>query len=59
MSLFQMLFSAKGRIRRRDYWFYSIGTGLVFLVLQYVVFAFMRGGEDFFYALAANTGRTF
>jgi len=29
MSFAQILFSAKGRIRRRDYWLYSIGCGVV------------------------------
>ncbi|EGF89952.1 hypothetical protein ABI_43770 [Asticcacaulis biprosthecium C19] len=30
MSIAQTLFSAQGRIRRRDYWLWSIGISLVF-----------------------------
>jgi uncharacterized membrane protein YhaH (DUF805 family) len=38
-GLITMLFSAKGRIRRRDYWAYSTGAGMVALLALIAVFA--------------------
>lgn len=36
MNVLQMLFSAKGRIRRRDYWVWGIVTLLVYLVVCFI-----------------------
>jgi uncharacterized membrane protein YhaH (DUF805 family) len=35
MSIIQMLFSAKGRIRRRDYWLYNIGLAIVGTAIEF------------------------
>ena len=35
MSIVQILFSANGRIRRRDYWLYSIGIGIVGALIEF------------------------
>ena len=34
MSILHVLFSANGRIRRRDYWLYSIGLGIVATAIE-------------------------
>ncbi len=39
MKVWQVLFSPKGRIRRRDWWIYSFGAAIVFLVIYVPVFA--------------------
>mgnify|MGYP000011045647 FL=1 len=54
MSLFQMLFSAQGRIRRRDYWLYSIALGIFWMVIEYIGYQVLVGGDPkgFFTALA-------
>lgn len=51
MSLTQKLFSFNGRIRRRDYWLYSIGVGFVFGILINIIIAAMGGAVD------PNTGQ--
>jgi len=43
MSLFRILFSPAGRIRRRDYWLYSIGLFVASLALQYLVHGVIFG----------------
>jgi len=45
MNLVSMLFSAKGRIRRRDYWLWSIATFVVYLVI-YIGVAAATGTID-------------
>lgn len=35
MTILQMLFSAKGRIRRRDYWLWSLGVILVVVIVVF------------------------
>jgi len=45
MNLIQMLFSAKGRIRRRDYWLWSIVTFIVYLAI-YIGVAAATGTID-------------
>lgn len=46
MSITQMLFSFDGRIRRRDYWLYAIGSGIVIGILINVVMMALGGPVD-------------
>jgi len=46
MSFFHVLFSPAGRIRRRDYWAYSIGFGLAVLLIQYLIHRFVFALQD-------------
>ena len=46
MPITQMLFSFAGRIRRRAYWLYAIGVGVVWGILINVVMAIMGGAVD-------------
>lgn len=46
MSIIQLLFSAKGRIRRRDYWLSSLGLGVVYWLL-YIVGHILISGNPF------------
>lgn len=46
MSITQMLFSFDGRIRRRDYWLYAIGMGVVIGILVNVVMMALGGPVD-------------
>ncbi|MDC7681982.1 DUF805 domain-containing protein [Asticcacaulis sp. BYS171W] len=46
MSFVDVLFSAKGRMRRRDYWIYSLSVTAAFFIAGYAVHAFI-GTDDF------------
>lgn len=35
VNIAQMLFSAQGRVRRRDYWWWLIGVGVVFMAIDF------------------------
>jgi len=43
MSILQFLFSANGRIRRRDYWLYSIGIAVVGVVIEFAGHQILTG----------------
>jgi uncharacterized membrane protein YhaH (DUF805 family) len=60
MSPFQILFSPAGRIRRRDYWLYSIGLFVAALALQYLVHSAIFGlpGKTLFADGAWMRGKT-
>ena len=45
MTILQILFSAEGRIRRRDYWLWSVGITFVVLVIVFVI-AFVTRRPD-------------
>lgn len=43
MSFFKILFSPKGRIRRRDYWLASIGFGVFIFAVEFLGHNFLFG----------------
>ena len=43
MSIVQMLFSAKGRIRRSQYWLWAIGLAIFFLLIEFTGHHFITG----------------
>jgi uncharacterized membrane protein YhaH (DUF805 family) len=45
MNVLELLFSAKGRIRRRTYWTYSIGYGIGIWIIYYVLYLFLGEGS--------------
>ncbi len=46
MTLWRKLFGAAGRLRRRDYWILSIGSGVVITILDIVASVFLGGSES-------------
>lgn len=48
MTLWRKLFGASGRIRRRDYWLLSIGSGLVITILDMIASAILGGAESLY-----------
>ncbi|WP_443747355.1 DUF805 domain-containing protein [Asticcacaulis solisilvae] len=60
MSFFQILFSPAGRIRRRDYWVYSIGLWVTLMAAQMIVHGVILGrpGKSFFSDGAWYQGKT-
>jgi uncharacterized membrane protein YhaH (DUF805 family) len=51
MNVTDMLFSAEGRIRRRDYWLWSILVNLAAMAAQYYIFGQWGSQTSFFDAL--------
>ena len=45
MSIINMYFSPVGRIRRRDYWLYSLAMSIAFLLINLIVHQFVFGLE--------------
>ncbi len=54
MSIFQFLFSPRGRIRRRDFWLYSICIALAYYAVTFFVhrFVFNLPDKAYFFDLA-------
>ena len=46
MTILHMLFSAKGRIRRRDYWLWSLGIEALVLVVAFLIAAALHKDSD-------------
>ncbi len=57
MSILTFLFSAKGRIRRRDYWLYSIGIAIVGSAVEFAGHQILTGhpASQYFTDLAGWT----
>ena len=56
MSIQQMLFSFDGRLRRRDWWLWSIVVGVASAIINWVVVAAAGAGGAYGFGLASIVG---
>ncbi len=57
MSIFNMFFSLSGRIRRRDFWLYSILITIVTWILNFTAYGVWGHGKNYFEALKLAKGQ--